>query len=485
MKDKFELAVEDMLAEQARVGRSTIDLTSASIAVLPDRRSSKGARFGLRLPGLSVRQSPLMSLIGVGALIVAVVAISLFGRFRGAALGPGSPTASMATPVLTASPSPGAAPSPLSTARPTAAFHETLPLVYTGGLLYVAGWAPDGLSFAIVEFTKSSSGFGPPTDPTVHIFDRAGTEMESVQAERFAWLSASNFVILRTETTAGSGFPVKAYIGWVGTPPLTSLGNYDNLVAGPSGALAMTLPWDGTLATPPQYVVVSGGSVSEPRDGYPAAWSRDGSLLAVFHPTKTPPPGAQGGGQTTGWLEVVRSTGESVASARQIESDVTAQAAFSPDGARLAFRNDTNAASKGEQIGVLDVASGRLVTIPKFGPFTWASSEDLLFVDYSSSIPSENNHILSWSATTGLLAAYGTDIVVGASGEGVVVLGSDVTHDLAWTSSTPGAASGTFSLGAGPWMGIPDAAWSPDGKLLVLIAGDGTAPSMDAVLTQF
>jgi hypothetical protein len=33
-------------------------------------------------------------------------------------------------------------------------------------------------------------------------------------------------------------------------------------------------------------------------------------------------------------------------------------------------------------------------------------------------------------------------------------------------------------------MGIPDAAWSPDGNSLVLIAGDGMVANMDALLFQ-
>ena len=165
---------------------------------------------------------------------------------------------------------------------------------------------------------------------------------------------------------------------------------------------------------------------------------------------------------------------------------MSAQAAFSPDGARVAFRDDTNAAGQGEQIGVLEVASGRLSSIPKFGLFTWASTTDLLFVDLSSSIPSQNNHIYSWSATTGQQAAYGTGTLVGASGQGAVVVGMDVTSALTWTNTTPGAAgSGALSLGAGPWMGIPDSAWSPDAKSLVLIAGDGIAKYMDAVMVRF
>ena len=486
MNDRFEPEVTGMLAARAKVDRSTVELTRASISALPDRRSSRTARFGLRLPRLPMWWRRALSLVGVGALVLAIVAVSLFGRFHSAPVGPGSPTPSMATPLLTASPSPGDLPSPTSTNRPPQVFDETLPVVYTGERMGMLGWSPDGSAFAVMDRPRGSALI--PPVPTVHLFDRSGVEIGSVDGWEFAWTGPTSFVVLRYEAVPGAADTAqgRAYLRRIGSTQLDRLsGTYDNLLGGPSGAVALTLPWDGTLATQPQYVVVS-GAVSTQRDGYPAAWSRDGSMLAVFHPTKTPPPGGGGGGQTTGWLEVVRSTGESVASARQIESDVSAQAAFSPDGARVAFRDDTNAAGQGEQIGVLDVASGRLSSIPKFGLFTWASPTDLLFVDLSSSIPSQNNHIYSWSATTGLLAAYGTGTIVGASGQGAVVVGMDVTPALTWTNTTPGAAgSGAFSLGAGPWMGIPDAAWSPDGTSLVLISGDGMEAFMDAVLAQF
>lgn len=485
MNDRFETAVERMLADVAKVDAATLAETRASIATLPDRTSPRTARFGLRLPRLSARRSPALSLAGVALLLVAIVAVSLFGRFQSAPVGPGSPTSTTATPHATGTVAPSHAPSPTATDRPPQAFHETLPDVYTGESLSMLGWSPDGSSFAILEQPRGSA-FAPPVR-SVHIFDRAGDEIESVQAERFAWLSASNFVILRADA-AGSGGVVEAYMGWVGTPQLTALGSYDNLVAGPSGEVALTLPWDWTITPPPQYVVVSAsGSVSEPRDGYPAAWSRDGSMLAVYHITG--PTGPLGiGSRPFGWIEVVRSTGESVASARQSESDMTGQAAFCPDGTRVAFRGRTNAASNGEQIGVLDVASGRLATVPKFGPFTWASSDDLLLVDSSSDLPSANGSVLSWSAATGLMASYGTGNIVGASGQGVVVVGSDVTHEFTWTNTASDAgSSGSFSLGSGP-LGdeFPDAAWSPDGKSLIIIVGDQVnTVFMDAVIAHF
>ena len=488
MNDKFEIEVSEMLAEHAKVDRATVELTRTSVGTLPDRKSSKTARLGFHLPGLPVRRGSALALVGVGAVVVAVVAVSLFGRTQSSPVAPGSPTSSSVTPLVTTTPLPSDLPSPsiapdaLSTRRPTPAFQETLPVVYTGNALSPGGWSPDGSHFAIAEFTIDSgsvyTGVGVIRNPTIHIFDSAGVELESRGALDFAWLDANSYVILRDETVAGTGVGYwRAYIGRVGSTQLTLLGDYEGIVAGPSGAVALRKAWDQTLANPPQYVVVSGGSVSEPRDGYPAAWSRDGSMLAVFHPTQEAV--ASGSSGPTGWLEVVRSTGQHVVSADKIQTGVTGQAAFSPDGARLAFRDETNPTAALPHLGVLEVPSGRLTSIPRLGTFTWASSSNLLFV--------EDNNVISWSASTGKVSTYGPGDLAGASGRGVVVLGNDATHTLTWTNTAPGAVGkGSISLASGPSSGVLDAAWSPDGKSLILIVGDQVnSQFMDAVIAHF
>jgi hypothetical protein len=43
----------------------------------------------------------------------------------------------------------------------------------------------------------------------------------------------------------------------------------------------------------------------------------------------------------------------------------------------------------------------------------------------------------------------------------------------------------TLTLGAWPMGGIPDAAWSPDGRSLVLISGEPGLTYENAVLVQF
>lgn len=475
MSDRFETQVSEMLTEHAKVDRSTIELARASIEALPDRKPVGHSGAVWLRPGRSLLRAPVFSLVGVCALVVAVVAVSVFGRFGNSAIAR-SAAPSSAAPVVTASPSPTdllmptAAQNTLSTRRPTPAFPETLPVAYTGvnAELVPAGWSPDGSHFAIEELPAA------PWNSMIHIFDAAGVEVESRSGLSFAWLDTTSYVLIRDDSVAGVGGAWGAYVGRLGSTQLSSLGSYERITAGPSGAVALSLPWSQTLADPPQYVVVSGGKVSQPREGYPAAWSRDGSMLAVFHPTQDVGSGSAG---LTGWLEVVRATGEHVASADKIESDVAVQVAFSPDGARVAFRDESNPTATLPHMGVLELPSGSLASIPRVGSFTWANNNELLFV--------EDNTVLSWSATTGEVSTFGSGDLVGASGRGVVVVGSDVTHRLTWTSSAPGSASGEFSLGAGPWVGIPDAAWSPYGKSLVLIAGDASAAQMDAVLVKF
>ena len=446
MNDEFETEVVRTLAGLAKVDPATLAETRASIAALPDRGSTTMARFRRPLRIGYGRTSPALALAGVVAIVVAVVAVSAFGRFQGGPATPGSATPASATPG-SASPSidgrsaqptstPGSEGTPSPVATTVTAFHETLPVVYTGDSLYVLGWSPDGSRFAILDRTIGSPQAV--STSTAYIFDRKGAQVGSVEASYFAWLDESGFVIIRSPVAADvTPAPSHAYLGHVGSTAFTDLGVYDTLVAGPSGSVALTLPWNHSLKTPPQYAVLSGGIASSPREGYPSEWSPDGSALALFHVTSLP---GGVGSQPTGWLEVVRPTGESLARVRKGASEIISRVAFSPDGARLAFE-------QGGQILVLEVASGRLSSIPAIGAVAWTGADEMLFVDYSKNGIS-TGQIRSWSATTGQLATYGDGDIVGSSGDGAVVTGRAGRTGSIWYAASTGRWSNTRRL---PW----------------------------------
>ncbi len=433
-----------------------------------------------------------MALAGVAGILVVIVAVSVISRYQIGLATPGSATPMIGarSPVSTPTPMIGARP-PVTTLTPTGAapveslptigpaFPETLPVVYTGQNLRMLGWSPDGSLFAVMESPQLGSRV---QSPSILIFDRSGARVGAEEGEYFAWIDSSQYVVLRftlSDPTAGTGFDY-AYLGEVGSTALTQLpGEYGGLLNGPSGAVALVLPWDGTVASPPQYVVISSGVPSQPRSGYPVAWSRDGNTLAVIHPDEDTPFGF--GGPAFGWLDVVRPTGQRIVAARNVEIGLlTPAATFSPDGALVAFLDYTNVATGGQQIGVLDVGSGLLTRTDNFGAFSWSGDDHLMCADRTS------GHILSWSVGNQPFT-YGAGTIVGASRDGLVVAGTEDASELSVTSTSDGTWGelGTLTLGGWPVGGIPDAAWSPDGRSLVLISGEPGLTYEDAVLARF
>jgi hypothetical protein len=480
MSEQFEEAVELTLAHMARVDASTVLDTRAAIAALPDRRWRRAVRVRRSVSGLSLPRWPRAVALAGAAVVVAVVAVSMFGALPPRPVGPNSPAPSMATPSTSSSASPGVMPTP-SAIRTGPAYSETLPVLLTGNHVWFAGWSPDGSRYAIGADGLDSG--------VIHLFDRSGTEIGSVAVAwqlQFAWLDANRFVAIAPEDRVNHAGPLDAFMGRVGSTQLTKLGEYDTLVAGPSGSVALAQVWEPSHSTKQQYVVISAdGSVSKPRDGKPAAWSRDGSMLAVYHATGLAPALSDATPPALGYLEVVRSTGESVASTHGL-TFAEPYPVFSPDGARLAFTYDPEPLTGTAQMAILEIASGHVTIIPESGPLTWASNDQLLFAYTSIDYGKTPSAIMSWSAATGLVTTYGPGDTVSASGSGTVVIGSDTTYVFTWTSTTGGSTrTGSFSLGY--WLGfgsyIADSNWSPDGSSLILTVGDwNSGTAMDAVL---
>jgi hypothetical protein len=157
------------------------------------------------------------------------------------------------------------------------------------------------------------------------------------------------------------------------------------------------------------------------------------------------------------------------------------EVAFSPDGSRLAFRDDTYVATKGEQIGVLEVRTSALAWVPTFGPFTWASGDQLLFADLrwdKSGNPNTNPEIHSWLANTRTVDTYASGEVVTASGQGAVIVGVAGTvtwsdwstgHSGTWTFDGDLGCAWSPATGLALACAIQDSAWSPDRRAVVLV----------------
>ena len=478
MNDDFETAVVDTLAELAKVDRSTTERVRASVELLPDRRTGRLSRFGrsIALPRGGGRP---LAVAGALAIVLALAGFAVLGPLRTQTVAPRSPAPSTTS---TTSASTSATPTPTSTGS-VPLTSRTLPVVYSAQDLSVAGWSPDGSKFAIMEAASRTGSVT--SGPAVHLFDRTGTAIGTVPAAAFAWLDATSYVflspILTFDGQGGTQEP-EAYLGRIGSTQQTVLGNFSWIVGGPSGAVALRHAWNSTVNPQPSYVVVStDGQVSAQRSGYPKAWSRDGSMLAVSHVADP----RQGAPVLPGWIEVVRPTGESVVSARDFESTVDDQVAFSPDGARVAFWNAINFAPEDQRIAVLETASGHVTEVPKAGPFVWASTDQLLFAYFplGNGAPSPDDRILAWSASTGQLTDYGPGQMVAASGQGVVITGPSRALSLTWADHSAGStAGGTLTLKAAVATVVGQEAWSPDGSAAILIVGLWPDVEMSAVL---
>jgi len=202
--------------------------------------------------------------------------------------------------------------------------------------------------------------------------------------------------------------------------------------------------------------------------------------------------GARPAAQTAGWLEIVRASGESIASLSDVQTPIDGQVRFSPDGARASFRDDTNAATTGAQTRVVDLATGGVSSVSQTGTVTWVDSNELLVVDLASGGSTGVGNIVSWKPAVGDLQTYAVGDVVSGSGLGAVVSGTSAERlgGTAAFTSHPAARAGPATSGqfasAGPIVyPIDDSAWSPDGRSLVLVCGSYLVDTETAVLVTF
>jgi hypothetical protein len=294
--------------------------------------------------------------------------------------------------------------------------------------------------------------------------------VEAVSADSFAWIDEDTYVAID-----GSG----AFVGHVGRSARETIpGDYVPYIpASATGAVALYLEVTDRDA----YVVWSTAGLSEPRDGVPIGFSPDGALLAVVHypraccdglpspePTKAP-------GPTT--LDIVRTdTGKSVRSTGDVVWVRGLPVSFSPDSRRIAFRR--NAASGIEDLGILDIGSGRVWAVNSAGldiyprySLAWLDNAHL---DVRSSGPTGHAPegldvvVTYWPAGVSAVSASSRGYVATArSGSPKVVIqggGRQVVRDL----------PGTFDL--------VELLWSPDGSTLLAVGRSPTNSDPDQVI---
>jgi len=114
-----------------------------------------------------------------------------------------------------------------------------------------------------------------------------------------------------------------------------------------------------------------------------------------------------------------------------------------------------------------------------------------LLLESGPSGPIISKEIVSWSATTGQLTQHGPGSTVGSSGLGLLIVDTGCPSELTVAQWADGSlvSVGTIPPASWQFVGIPDAAWSPDGKSLILIFSEilsnGTSGQMSATIVQF
>jgi hypothetical protein len=206
----------------------------------------------------------------------------------------------------------------------------------------------------------------------------------------------------------------------------------------------------------PQFVVWSGGALTDPQPGYPMAWSAAGDKLAVAHPFAQE-------NITAGWMEVFAWPGLQSILKGDRTTAIAQRTFFDPSGNYVAYED---AAVTGQntvvEVDIVALATGDVVKIPTQGnhmSFAWGAQSQMLVSDAAG------------------LATYSTDgsklgsepfsgTIFGASGGSTVLLLDSTNVMTVWPTGD------TVSLPTVPesettfWL-------SPTGKRLFVISNGG------------
>lgn len=310
-----------------------------------------------------------------------------------------------------------------------------------GGNL-VATWAPDGkhLLTWIVDGTEIS------------VFDASGAKVRQIKGSAADWLDSNSVVAWTATGPVVQGIRNGSVAISIGNRPGDSFSGAGGVAVG-----------TGPSSSSPTFEVWDAGSMSGPSAGVPVGWSRDGTRLAVWHPTAE-----RSAVELTGWLEVLEYPKlDRVAAANSYLTSVQPPE-FSPDGQQLAF------ISRG-RLTVLDLRTDNVSAATNeplaSDMFAWDAAEHLIYAASDGSVKDV-------SPGGGAPTVIGQGDTVTGSADGSTIVFYSPQDALQGQISV--LRGGSLSTISAPGPIEPALAVAPDGTSLVAICA--TQGQMAAVL---
>jgi hypothetical protein len=230
-----------------------------------------------------------------------------------------------------------------------------------------AAWSPDGNWLAVSDKVTN----GRPDQQHLRLFDKAGKPIRTLDGDYLVWLDTSRFVLSRSGTS---------FLGSAESTQLTPITADipEGALSSAHGTVALVTKASGTSEG--TFVIWTSTGTSQTLAGDPAAWSADGSKLAVWHYAAAAGPGI--GSQPSGWLEVLSWPDLHVLFSDKTGSYGLNPISFDPSG-RYLLATQINGRS------ILDLATGKML-----GPSTsglqrepaWDKASDLIVPDGSGSV---------------------------------------------------------------------------------------------------
>jgi hypothetical protein len=380
-------------------------------------------------------------------------------------------------------------PNPVTPARPTDTGQETPPAtarsepgvtVLPDGWSLVtapvhsASWSPDSKHFLVALATKViQSGVDPIFGFEIRNSD-GGFVTKLADEDPVGWLDDTHVLAYEGlgDSSDEAGYAGNAHASIIdiagGDAVATNVPYGEGPLVSGNGAVAIPRFHGYVEPNVPKYdfVVWSNGALSGPHQGYPFAWSRDGSKLAIWHsfePTRGP----------DGWLEVV-----TWPTLQTVYEDLPHQqigsATFDPAGEHIAFERFSNETDVYPptyiRIAALDGASA--ADLPEIPPQTgvgWFWNRSVL-----KTIVAGQTTETSWAATGSLVASRtppgqggessqdGSTAIYWSGGDADPVQNFIVEHD---------GGQNKYNLPSSP-VDFPPGILAPDGSAIVVV-GDG------------